>query len=75
MLDPSKTAFFLPGRVRCPLLYRFSYKPTAFVYPTDSNGPGVAAAVKCGMNKGIKGNARRGGLSCEYQRLHPFVSA
>ena len=42
---------------------RFNWKPAALVYPTDSKG--VAAAVKCGGDNGVKVNARSGGHSCK----------
>ncbi|PIL28271.1 hypothetical protein GSI_09559 [Ganoderma sinense ZZ0214-1] len=44
-----------------PFNLRFNWKPAALVYPTDSNG--VAAAVKCGSENGVKVNARSGGHS------------
>ncbi|KAM5536522.1 hypothetical protein V8D89_009799 [Ganoderma adspersum] len=44
-----------------PFNLRFNWKPAALVYPTDSKG--VAAAVKCSEDNGVKVNARSGGHS------------
>ena len=53
--------FFLP-------ILRFNWKPAAVVYPNDSEG--VAAAIKCGADNGVKVNARSGGHSCTYLLLY-----
>ncbi|PIL24479.1 hypothetical protein GSI_14233 [Ganoderma sinense ZZ0214-1] len=44
-----------------PFNLRFNWKPAALVYPQDSAG--VAAAIKCGADNGVKVNARSGGHS------------